>query len=140
MTTQKLEGGCQCGAVRYQIIGEPVMTAICHCSICRRASATSSMSWAMFKKHQVTFIKGELAHYTSSPEAERCFCPICSTQICLTASYLPGLIDMTLGSLDRSDAITATLHYWGTRRLPWARFAYSIPKVREPLSAETVAG
>ena len=139
MTTQKLEGGCQCGAVRYQITGEPVMTSVCHCAICRRVSATPSMAWAMFKKHQVSFIQGEPAHYESSDAGERGFCSSCGTQISLTATYIPGLIDITLGSLDNPMAIAPTRHYWGTRRLPWPQFAYSIPKVYEHLPAQEEA-
>ncbi len=139
MTHQTHEGGCQCGAIRYQIVGEPVMASICHCSICRRVSTAASMAWVMFRNHQVRFLHGEPTRYTSSAGAERSLCSVCGTQISLTATYLPGLIDITLGSLDRLKAITPRLHYWGTRRLPWAQFAYSIPKVHEQQTAETIA-
>ena len=26
------QGGCQCGAVRYQVTGEPFATGVCHCT------------------------------------------------------------------------------------------------------------
>ena len=138
MTMQNLGGGCQCGAIRYEITGEPVMTSVCHCSICRRASVTTSVAWAMFKKRQVVFLQGEPAHYVSSDEGERGFCSTCGTQISLTASYIPGLIDITLGSLDHPEAITPVRHYWGGRRLPWKEYAYSLPKMREPQVFENV--
>jgi hypothetical protein len=140
MTNQKLEGGCQCGAIRYQITGEPLMSSICHCAICRRASATSSMAWAMFRKPQVTFLQGDPARFTSSAGGERGFCSACGTQLCLTATFLPGLIDITLGSLDHPEAITPVRHYWGTRRLPWTQFAYSLPRSHTQESAENIAG
>ena len=35
------EGGCQCGAVRYQLSAEPVALYVCHCRECRRQSASA---------------------------------------------------------------------------------------------------
>ena len=31
-----LTGGCHCGAIRYEVEGEPQHSALCHCSDCRR--------------------------------------------------------------------------------------------------------
>ena len=33
---QKLSGGCQCGAVRYQVTGEVGHPHLCHCRMCQR--------------------------------------------------------------------------------------------------------
>lgn len=128
MTNRKLEGGCQCGAVRYTVTGEPVMAAICHCSMCRRANAAPAVAWAMFQESQVTFTKTLPQTYASSPEAQRGFCSVCGTQISFTASFLPDLIDITLGSLDRPESISPSLHYWHSKRLPWAEFADTLPR------------
>jgi hypothetical protein len=122
-----LEGGCQCGKVRYRIEGEPVFAAICHCSMCRRAHAAPAVAWAMFNDAQVSFTGERPATYASSPEAQRGFCPACGTQISFTASYIPGLIDISIGSLDRPDAVAPRLHYWDSRRIPWVRFSDGLP-------------
>ncbi|HEV8331433.1 MAG TPA: hypothetical protein VGQ22_08445 [Steroidobacteraceae bacterium] len=37
--TNVREGGCQCGAIRYRAEGEPLLAALCHCFMCRRAPA-----------------------------------------------------------------------------------------------------
>jgi hypothetical protein len=121
-------GGCQCGAVRYAISGAPLMVALCHCGMCRRANAAPAVAWAMFRQEQVVFRKGEPASYTSSPEARRGFCGACGTPLCFTATFLPGLIDITVGSLDRPEAMPPTLHYWDSRRLPWLKLADGLPR------------
>ena len=113
------EGGCQCGAVRYRIRGEPVMAALCHCSMCRRASAAPVVAWAMFEQTRVSFLNGPPASYASSSEARRGFCAKCGTQISFTASFIPGLIDLTIGSLDEPASIAPSFHYWDSKRLPW---------------------
>jgi hypothetical protein len=120
------QGGCQCGAVRYVTTGAPMVVAVCHCSMCRRASAAPSVAWAMFNQEQVE-VRGELKRYASSAEAERSFCPNCGTQIAFTATFLPGLIDITVGSLDDPEALPPSLHYWGDRQLSWCHYADKLP-------------
>jgi hypothetical protein len=128
MAQQKIEGGCQCGAVRYSISGKPVMAAICHCTMCRRAHAAPAVAWAMYQQGQVTFTKAQPKAFASSPEAKRSFCEVCGTQISFTASFLPGLIDITVGSLDNPETVKPTLHYWHSKHLSWAEFADTLPR------------
>jgi hypothetical protein len=131
MSDSVVEGGCQCGAVRYRITGAPVMTALCHCSMCRRANAAPAVAWSMYAQEQVAFISGEPQAYHSSPGAERGFCAHCGTQICFRADYIPGLIDITIGSLDYPATIEPAFHYWDSQRLPWLRFDDGLPRHAE---------
>lgn len=128
MNAQRLEGGCQCGQVRYQVTGEPVMAAICHCSMCRRAHAAPAVAWAMYPESQIQFTQGQAKSYASSAEAQRHFCGECGTQISFTASFLPGLVDIAIGSLDKPESVQPTLHYWYSRHLAWAEFADKLPR------------
>ena len=127
----KLEGGCQCGAVRYRIAGEPILAAMCHCSMCRRANAAPAVAWAMYAQAQVEFTRAEPRTYTSSPGCRRGFCPECGSQITFSADYIPGLIDITIGSMDEPDRVAPTLHYWESKRLPWLHFADAWPRYPE---------
>ena len=128
MTSRAQEGGCQCGRVRYRITGDPVMAAICHCSMCRRANAAPAVAWALFRELQVTVLEGTLTTYESSPGARRGFCARCGTQITFRADYIPELIDITIGSLDHPEVITPSFHYWDSKRLPWVQFADQLPR------------
>jgi len=131
MADQEIEGGCQCGAIRYRIVGRPLVAAICHCSMCRRAHAAPAVAWAMFQDSQVSFVNGQPATWASSPEARRGFCRACGTQISFTATFLPGLIDIAIGSLDNPEGMPPTLHIWESRRLPWVHFADDLPRYPE---------
>ncbi|MBT2303698.1 GFA family protein [Variovorax paradoxus] len=126
-----LEGGCQCGSVRYRVTGDPVMAALCHCSMCRRANAAPAVAWAMYQESQVVFPDSAPALYESSPGARRGFCARCGTQISFTADYIPGLIDITIGSLDDPGQVAPSLHYWESKRLPWVHFADPLPRYPE---------
>jgi hypothetical protein len=136
MSDRNLEGGCQCGAIRYRVTGEPVMAAICHCAMCRRANAAPAVAWAIFEEPQVVFLRGSPTIYGSSPGERRGFCPACGTQISFTADYIPGLIDLTIGSFDHPETVAPTLHYWDRERLPWLRFADDLPRHPEFLPVE----
>lgn len=128
MTDTIIEGGCQCGAVRYSITGDSMLTAICHCTMCRRANAAPVVAWAMFQDSQVAFESAKPHPYASSEDAQRGFCRNCGTQISFTASFLPGLIDITIGSFDDPEAIKPTLHYWDSEHLSWVEFADGLPR------------
>ena len=131
MDTEARTGGCQCGAVRYEAQGEPIMVALCHCTMCRRAHAAPVVAWAMFEVGRFRFTKGAAAEYASSAEARRGFCAACGTQLSFTASYLPGLVDVTVGSLDRPESVTPAFHYWDAERLPCMKHADGLPVHRE---------
>jgi len=87
--------------------------------MCRRAHAAPAVAWALFDSSQVTFTKGEPKQFESSPDAQRGFCADCGTQLCFKASYLPGMIDISIGSLDDPNAISPSLHYWHEQHLAW---------------------
>lgn len=124
------EGGCQCGALRYQASGAPIMTAICHCTMCRRAHAAPAVAWAMFGEEQVR-IGGEAKVYPSSAEGRRGFCPHCGTQVFFRADYIPGLIDLTIGSMDQPERLPPQFHYWHVEHLAWVEFADGLPRHAE---------
>ncbi len=131
MSDSDLVGGCQCGAVRYRISGEPVVTAMCHCSTCRRAHAAPAVAWAMYAQAQVSFSKEMPTAYESSPGARRSFCGRCGTQIAFTGDMLPGLIDIAIGSLDDPARMAPAVHIWDSKRLPWMQLADDLPRFPE---------
>lgn len=131
MSEQTVEGGCQCGNVRYVAVGEPVLAAICHCSMCRKAHAAPAVAWAIFADSQLEFTKARPKQFQSSEDAQRGFCPECGTQISFTASFLPGLVDIAIGSLDSPESIKPSLHYWHDQHLSWVEFADNLPRHAE---------
>jgi hypothetical protein len=75
-----LTGGCQCGAVRYALYGEPEVD-ICHCRMCQKAVGNLFMAVAGVPLQQFAWTRGEPAVYRSSSAAERGFCHDCGTAL-----------------------------------------------------------
>jgi len=41
MSDSVAHGGCQCGAIRYELSGEGLELYVCHCKECRKQSASA---------------------------------------------------------------------------------------------------
>lgn len=121
-------GHCLCKNIHYEINAQPLMTALCHCNDCRRASAAAAVGWALFSEASFKITQGELKSYASSAEAQRHFCPNCGSQIAYTASFLPGMIDVTLGSLSDPNALPPSLHMWHASKLHWLNTSDELPR------------
>src|SRR5262245_23306339 len=53
-----ITGGCHCGAVRYEIMGEPIVHALCHCTDCRRHAGAPMVGWTMYPQDALKVTKG----------------------------------------------------------------------------------
>lgn len=122
------QGRCHCGAVAYQVTGEPLHHALCHCSDCRRHAGAPVVGWAMFKATDVTVTRGTPKVYASSEHGRRLFCADCGTGLFYeNAQMLPDLIDVQAATLDDPNAIPAQVHIQTAERLTWMEHAHTLP-------------
>ena len=128
MKQTQYQGGCQCGNVRYKVSAKPAMAALCHCKMCRHAHAAPAVAWAMFGADQVSFNNKQPTQYASSEDAKRGFCSNCGTQVSFEATYLPGMIDISMGSLDDPNLITPAFEYWYEEHLDWFKVEGEQPR------------
>ena len=127
----KLSGGCQCGAVRYSVEGEPQHVALCHCSDCRKGAGAPMVSWAAFAEDQFSLEQGELTTFNSSGTALRSFCPKCGTGIAYrNEAFLPGIVDVQSATLDDPDALPAGAHIQVAERIGWMETAHDLPQFK----------
>jgi len=112
------KGGCRCGAVRYELSGDPYFTALCHCPDCRASVGAPMVAWAMYPEDALALTGTPKAH-ASSPGVERRFCGDCGTALLFTADYIEGLVDVTIASMDDPSAMPPVAHIWDRHRLDW---------------------
>ncbi|MGE9009582.1 GFA family protein [Leptospira interrogans] len=95
----RISGGCHCGAIRYQVDGDLIVHALCHCADCRRHAGAPMVGWAMYAEDAVKVTQGEPKVYASSEHGRRQFCANCGTGLFYTnANMLPGIIDVQSGT------------------------------------------
>ena len=122
------QGGCQCGAVRYEVSGEPQHVALCHCNDCRKSSGAPMVAWAAVTDAQFKLVQGEPVTFNSSGSAMRSFCPKCGSGLYYrNAEFLPGIVDIQSATLDDPDALPPSAHIQVAERLGWMETAHSMP-------------
>jgi hypothetical protein len=125
--TKVIEGGCVCGALRYQASGTAYGITHCHCRTCRRASGAPFVTWAGFDSDKFTLTHGQPASYASSENVIRTFCGRCGTALTYQRLDLPDSIDVTLGSMDDPEQLKPEDHTWIESRLSWIVLGDHLP-------------
>ena len=75
---------CPCGAVRYEVRGDPLFRIICHCSICRRATGSNGIAVVVIDNEAFRWTRGENEVATwKKPDADwqTWFCRICGSPV-----------------------------------------------------------
>jgi hypothetical protein len=126
----KLEGGCFCGAVRFEASGTPEHITHCHCIHCRRTTGAPFVTWAEMPKSGFRWTKGDPARMTSRPGVTRRFCAQCGTHMTYETIESPGGVDVTAGCLDDPEAIKPDDHVWADRMLSWIHMDDNLPRHR----------
>ncbi len=113
-------GSCRCGAIRYELSGEPQVVALCHCSDCRRSAGAPFVAWAMYLEASLTISEGTPKTHNSSGAAMRSFCSECGTGLFYRNEIvLPGIVDVQAATLDNPNALAPTIQIQTAERLGW---------------------
>lgn len=102
MSFQPIQGGCQCGDVRYTLTAPPDEVLHCHCSLCRKASGALFASFGDYGAGAVAVDRGAegLGDYESSPGSHRLFCSRCGCQLFNRIDKWPDRVFVLLATLD----------------------------------------
>ena len=117
-------GGCQCGSVRYEIRSPPIKVYVCHCSECRKQSASAFGISVMASSAAFSLTRGTPKRWsrpTDSGGTLDCyFCPDCGSRVFSTnLESFPGAVFATLGCIDNPAGIEPILEMFVKRRLTW---------------------
>jgi len=99
MTSFRITGGCQCGAVRYALHQHPHDPHICHCRMCQKAFGSFFAPLTGVLQENFELTRGQLAIFRSSDPTERGFCRDCGTPLTIHDLHSPR-IAVSIGSLD----------------------------------------
>ena len=122
-----IEGGCNCGAIRYKMDENVKHHALCHCTDCRKASGAPAVSWALVRNDQIT-ITGTPKSYASSEGAQRMFCDNCGTSLFyINEMVFPGMIDVQSATLDNPSVLPLQAQIQTAERIDWMKDLNTLP-------------
>ena len=116
--SEKTEGRCLCGAVRFVATGEPISVAWCHCQSCRRHSGAPVSVFVAFRRDAYTVSEGEITKFNSSPGRLRGFCARCGSTLTCEGESSPE-VHFHIGAFEEAVRFEPTRHIFPEERLPW---------------------
>jgi len=118
------QGGCTCGAIRYQLESEPLIVQCCHCHWCQRETGTAFAHNAMIEADRVTLLQGEpvaVLTPSDSGKGQKVWrCKDC--QIALWGNYAAAgdaVRFVRVGTLDDPNALPPAIHVFTASKQDW---------------------
>jgi hypothetical protein len=123
-------GGCLCGAVRYEANPTQDTAYYCHCRDCQIGSSSAFTVAVFSDKRDFRLLSGELTTYSkivdSGRKLDRLFCPQCGTPLAWIGDGFPGVVLISLSSLDDPEAHQPVHEGWTDGAVSWSRIRDSI--------------
>jgi hypothetical protein len=126
-----LNGGCECGAVGYEVADEFLYAANCHCSKCRAATGSAFKSFAGIERSKLTVTRGDdTLLIVGEPDANHTRCAACGSL--LYSVVRDGrYVHVAMGSLADAPSISPTEHIYVGSKAPWFEITDDLPQHEE---------
>ena len=138
-----VEGGCQCGAVRYQVTAPPLGVYNCHCRDCQRSSGSTHTMSMPIRRERVVLLQGELVAYDKRADSGRVVrmmgCARCGTKVWNEPLSSPAMLVIKPGTLDDMSWAVPVGNIWTASKVTWVEIDESLvnfpgqPPDRQPL-------
>jgi hypothetical protein len=125
-----IEGRCLCGAVTYELSGEPMFVGHCGCENCQRSTGTGHSSIAAFPEPALKASGATTAFEGKGDSGQPTtyqFCPKCGSRLFTRAAVMPDVVMVTLGTMDASADLKPSMFIYGKRRRAWDHVDPSVP-------------
>jgi hypothetical protein len=134
---ERFEGGCYCGAVRYEIAGRPAWAGHCHCRSCQLALGGAFVTWTKVAAENFAVTKGKIKVCEKSPGIKRGFCGDCGTTLTYAAEQEVDGQNwradawFSAATLDDPSIASPKAHVYVSHQQPWIKLADDLPTFPE---------
>jgi hypothetical protein len=116
-----LTGGCNCGAVRFEI-SEPLLGAgYCHCTRCQRRTGTAASCSAITQPGSFRIVAGEdaLRRWNAGDGFDKVFCGTCGSSLFAQNPDDTDVIGVRMGVFDADPGVRPGVRQWVAFAAPW---------------------
>lgn len=129
-----LDGGCDCGRVRYRMATAPLFVHCCHCRWCQRETGASFALNAMIEADRVIDLAAAPEIVDTPSESGKgqkiARCPVC--RVAVWSNYAgagPIVKFVRVGTLDDPDQVPPDIHIFTQSKQPWVHIPEGMPAV-----------
>ena len=127
----KKDGGCQCGAIKYSCVGEPINSVFCYCKECQLLTGSDKWSGLWFPKDKLEFIKGTPSVTTrkgdSGKDIHRMYCSECEVTVCAEVT-VGNFYSVSTSTLNENNTVKPAMLIYTASAPEWAVFPKGVPK------------
>ena len=126
--SDRITGGCLCGAVRYESDQPSRTGTYCHCRMCQKAYGNPFGTFVIFSREAFRVTRGEPKYFKSSKSAERGFCADCGSPLIMSV-FASDSIAVMVGSLDHPRDAQPKKHMGIESQIPWLAIDDDLPRM-----------
>jgi hypothetical protein len=120
-------GGCLCGAIRYEVRGDPIRIVNCHCDDCRRATGSSFGTYVFVNEGDLAILQGTPKSYEHANDIgatmTKQFCGNCGTQLFGKGSRGQRMVHVKVGTIDDASFVRPSMDLFVSKKLPFVRLS-----------------
>ncbi len=125
------QGGCSCGAVRYEMTAPPMFTHCCHCLDCQKQTGGAFAINALIEAAHVKLLKGAPRAVTMPTDSGRPHdifrCPTCEVALWSDYGRRGYLYFLRVSTLDAPHGIAPDVHIFTRSKVPWVDLSGALP-------------
>ena len=121
MAELPLTGGCNCGAVRYEVTEPLVSASYCHCTRCQRRSGAAASPSAHPAPGSFRIVQGEdrLKFWKPEDGGAKWFCGDCGSPIFAGDRSRPDSLGIRMGTFDSDPEVRPSVRAFVAYAAPW---------------------
>jgi hypothetical protein len=126
-----LNGRCECGTVRYEVVDAFLYAANCHCSQCRAATGSAFKAFAGIERDKLEVTDGRNSLLVfGEQDLNDTRCGACGSLL-FSVVRDGAYVHVALGSLVDAPSLRPTKHIFVGSKAPWFEITDDLPQYEE---------